>query len=557
MESKIISKDEVAANRQKAIRAEKIARGTLYASAGITIAILAVIITYIVVRGFVSVTTNEYPVIAKGQDRVRLSFDEERKISFVVHRGIRMVDLTIQDIYDLYSGETDNWGFITRQDIDVQVFALDSASAAGRLFQRTVMEDLEETAESTVQVAGEADLLERVARTPGAIGFVDAANLEQLDTKSVKVVEVRTIALLVGKEVMAIKNNRKLRFIEASEMTKIFRGRITNWKQVGGYDLLIRPVQFSPKTEIYRDFTRLILGKEDIGKSLVGAHTVRSNAELVVHLQNEPGAVGFGYYPDFYGSEEVDIVPIERTEVGPNLTLPFLYEAPKRAGRVGGISTIILNTLIMIVLTVLFATPIGVCAAIYLTEYARQGPVVRLIRFATETLAGIPSIIFGLFGFIFFVGFLNLGIGLISGTLTVTMMILPTLVRAAEESIKSVPDPYREGSLALGATKWQTITGVVVPAASPGILTGVILGVGRAVGETAAVLFTLGSSYRLVDSLTSSARVLSIHLYMLVKEGLSFERAFATATILMIIVLAVNFSTAHLVGRMNRMGENV
>jgi phosphate transport system permease protein len=198
-----------------------------------------------------------------------------------------------------------------------------------------------------------------------------------------------------------------------------------------------------------------------------------------------------------------------------------------------------------------------VCAAIYLTEYARQGPVVRLIRFATETLAGIPSIIFGLFGFIFFVGFLNLGIGLISGTLTVTMMILPTLVRAAEESIKSVPDPYREGSLALGATKWQTITGVVVPAASPGILTGVILGVGRAVGETAAVLFTLGSSYRLVDSLTSSARVLSIHLYMLVKEGLSFERAFATATILMIIVLAVNFSTAHLVGRMNRMGENV
>jgi phosphate transport system permease protein len=220
---------------------------------------------------------------------------------------------------------------------------------------------------------------------------------------------------------------------------------------------------------------------------------------------------------------------------------------------VGGISTIIINTVMMIALTLLFSTPIGVGAALYLNEYAKQGRLLRILRYSTETLAAIPSIIFGLFGYILFVNMLKMGIGLLSGTLTVTIMILPTIIRTSEEAFKTVPMSYREGSLALGATKWQTMTGVVVPAAAPGIITGVILGIGRAVGETAAILFTMGSSYGLAHSLSDSARVLSLHLYILAKEGISFERAFATGAILIFIVLIVNYTTTKLIGRMNRL----
>jgi len=190
---------------------------------------------------------------------------------------------------------------------------------------------------------------------------------------------------------------------------------------------------------------------------------------------------------------------------------------------------------------------------VYLTEYTHRGTVSRVIRFGVECLAGIPSIIFGLFGMIFFVNTLKMGIGLLSGTLTLTLMILPTIIRTSEEALKTVPVGYREGSLALGATKLQTIVRVVLPAATPGILTGIILGIGRSVGESAALLFTMGSNYDLAHSLSASTRVLAVHLYLIIAEGTSFDRAFATATILIFIVLIVNLVTTRLIGQVNRM----
>ena len=195
-------------------------------------------------------------------------------------------------------------------------------------------------------------------------------------------------------------------------------------------------------------------------------------------------------------------------------------------------------------------------AAVYLVEYAKQGPLVSLLRLGTETLAGIPSIIFGLFGMLFFVDILGFGFGLLSGSLTLTLMILPTVVRTSEEALKAVPASLREGSLALGATKLQTIARVVVPAAASGILTGLILGVGRAVGETAALLFTMGSDYKLAKGLFSSARSLSAHVYLLFAEGISFDRAFSTATVLILIVLAFNLAAKRLVGRTTRFSEH-
>ncbi|MFZ5647177.1 MAG: phosphate ABC transporter permease PstA [Bacillota bacterium] len=228
----------------------------------------------------------------------------------------------------------------------------------------------------------------------------------------------------------------------------------------------------------------------------------------------------------------------------------FLTAYPEDMGRGGGIFPSIIGTIYLIAVALIFAAPVGILAAIHLTEYTRKGRLVNIIRFATETLAGIPSIIFGLFGFSFLVIFMGFRWSILSGGLTLAIMILPTIIRTTEEAIKSVPQMYREGSLALGATKWQTVYKIVIPAALPGIVTGIILGIGRAVGETAAVLLTAGSSLNLPTSIMDPARSLSIHLYTLASEGISFENAYATATVLIILILIINITANLLMNKM-------
>ncbi|MGE5577999.1 MAG: phosphate ABC transporter permease PstA [Syntrophothermus sp.] len=222
------------------------------------------------------------------------------------------------------------------------------------------------------------------------------------------------------------------------------------------------------------------------------------------------------------------------------INLPFLLDAPRRMGREGGIFPTIVSTLYLTAVAIAMVAPVGIGAAVYLVEYTRENWLTRLIRFGTETLAGIPSIIFGLFGFAFLVIYLGLGWSVLSGGLTLAFMILPTVVRTSEEALKTVPRSYREGSLALGATRWQTIQKVVLPAALPGIITGIILGIGRAVGETAALLLTAGSSLRAPVLLSDPARSMSVHLFVLTTEGLSMERAYGTATVLILAILIIN-----------------
>ena len=201
----------------------------------------------------------------------------------------------------------------------------------------------------------------------------------------------------------------------------------------------------------------------------------------------------------------------------------------------------IINTIIMVFLTLLLAVPIGIAAAIYLVEYSkRNSKLVKVIRLTTETLAGIPSIVFGLFGFIVFVLLLKWGNSLLAGVLTLTMMVLPTIVRTTEESLLAVPDMFREGSYGLGAGKLRTIFVIVLPAAISGILSGVILAIGRIVGESAALIFTAGTVAEVPKSLFSSTRTLAVHMYSLLNEGLYTNQAYATAVILLVIVLIIN-----------------
>ncbi len=231
------------------------------------------------------------------------------------------------------------------------------------------------------------------------------------------------------------------------------------------------------------------------------------------------------------------------------VTPDFLFSNPQDMGKAGGIFPTLLGTVILPLLAILIATPLGVGTAIYLTEYTRENRVTRIIRFGADCLAGIPSIIFGLFGFIFFVTTLQMGWSILSGSLTLAFMILPTIIRTSEEAIKSVPYSYREVSFSLGATLWQTVRKVVLPNALPGIITGIMLSIGRSIGETAAVIFTAGSSLRIPSSLFDSIRTMSVHFYILAREGISSQNAYGTAAVLIISILLINLTSYWLMNR--------
>ena len=212
------------------------------------------------------------------------------------------------------------------------------------------------------------------------------------------------------------------------------------------------------------------------------------------------------------------------------------------------------TTVIMTLFSLLIAAPLGIFAAVYLAEYAGRGnKAVALVRMTAETLSGIPSIVYGLFGRLFFVVFLGWGYSLMAGAFTLAIMILPLIMRSSEEALKAVPDIYREGSFGLGAGKLRTIFRIVLPAAVPGILAGIILAVGRIVGETAALIYTAGTVAQIPTGPMQSARTLSVHMYSLYSEGLHMGEGYATAVILLLVVIFINTVSAKLARKIGRM----
>ena len=233
----------------------------------------------------------------------------------------------------------------------------------------------------------------------------------------------------------------------------------------------------------------------------------------------------------------------------PVINLEFLFSNPVNSGKSGGIFPMIISSIYVTFIAGLIATPLGVGAAIYITEYSNGGKIVSLIKFGAETLASIPSIVFGLFGLAFFVVFMHFGWSVLSGGLVLALMALPTIFQVSEVTLSSVPSLYKEGSLGLGATKWQTIYRVILPAAIPGIVTGVILGMTRAISEAAAVMFAVGSALTTPISIFDPGRPLPLHLYLLATEGISMDNAYGTAAVLVILVLIITFVTNYAVNR--------
>lgn len=240
----------------------------------------------------------------------------------------------------------------------------------------------------------------------------------------------------------------------------------------------------------------------------------------------------------------------------------FLTQVKSALKETEGIAGNILNTVYIVFITLLIATPIGIGSAIYLNEYARQGPFVKMVEFTTQTLSGIPSILFGLFGMIFFGTVLGLGYSILTGALTLTLMILPLIIGNTREALKTVPDSYRQGAIGIGATKWYMIRTILLPSAMPGIITGIILAVGRIVGESAALLFTAGSGYLLpnngkgyVTKILESGGTLTIELYLSMAKA-KYDVAFGIAVVLLVIVFFINLLTKVLIGKWSNYGKN-
>ncbi len=216
----------------------------------------------------------------------------------------------------------------------------------------------------------------------------------------------------------------------------------------------------------------------------------------------------------------------------------------------------LINTILMTLLSLLIAVPVGVSAAIYLVEYAKRGnKLVKIIGVTAETLSGIPSIVYGLFGMLFFVTALGWGYSFLAGAFTLAIMILPLIMRTTEEALRSVPDSYREGSFGLGAGRLRTIFKIILPPAAPGILAGIILAVGRIVGESAALIYTAGTVAAIPDGLFSSGRTLAVHMYSLSREGLYVGEAYATAVVLLVLVVGINLLSTKIAKKISENGQ--
>lgn len=238
---------------------------------------------------------------------------------------------------------------------------------------------------------------------------------------------------------------------------------------------------------------------------------------------------------------------------------PELF-ALKYTSENGSLFPALINTIIMTALSLIIAVPFGIFSAIFLVEYAKRGnKFINVIRITTETLSGIPSIVYGLFGMLFFVTTLKWGYSLLAGAFTLAIMILPLIMRTTEEALKAVPDSYREGSFGLGAGKLRTVFRIVLPSAVPGILAGVILAIGRIVGETAALIYTAGTVADIPDGVMGSGRTLAVHMYSMSREGLHMDQAYATAVVLLVLVIGINWLSGFIAKKItkgNGNGEN-
>jgi len=536
---------------QKSLVINNIMKGFIGGAAALTMTVLLLIVGFILINGFISRNRETSTLLPLTQESILIP-QEGQIVEFAViaHSSLRIKKITWDELREIYIGKESYWGYISGQNRSIKPMLWMEERFKTAL--GVYLESGEEGFNNRIQYYGTHQQLETFMNSNhGSIAIVPMSWTKQIS--GVKILGIEQISMAVNPYLMELHQGRKLSSLEIKELLTLGQSSIEYWDNLENFS-----DEPDRRTEV------MLLGlntgtaenkrmNDTLNQLFPDLHTsmqLYSEEKLLEQLNSHRGA--FAFIPSNMAfRENLSLMKIRRTDYSLNLRPSFLYMAPSRAGAVGGISYIIINTLVMILFVLLIATPVGVGAAVYLVHYSRQGRLQKLLRLGTDTLAGIPSILFGLFGLVFFSQFLGFKTGLLSGALTLTVMILPTIIRTSEEALRMVPHDLMEGSMALGATRHQTLVKVIIPAAAPGILTGMILSIGRAIGETAALLFTLGSNLSLLRNLNSPMRVLSVHLYMLIRENISIENAFATATILILMVFLVNKLTRVLIGKMS------
>jgi len=487
--------------------ADTVAVASIKAFAMVTIIILVIILGYIFSKGLISNKLYESPVVPGHSS-------DNQPFSVLVNTATGFDTMQYQVLQKLYDGRTFSLRKLTGVDHDVE------------LYVETGLEDsvikyleIDETSfkRSTPIIGSREEILRAMVASPGAIGLVHGSSTFTIPSNRIDMILLEDMVLAVHPSVTRLVGNIKLSKIDVDVVNGLLHGAFTSWTELNGQHLPVR--------------------------------VVGSLKELLV---TEGSVALLPYW--MVQHNEIDILHITARKQSQNFTFRYIFQKPVEMGKYGGISTIIGNTLLMVIVTLLIATPLGVGAAVFMVEYKANTRVMAIIRTGVDLLAGVPSIIFGLFGLLVFVQLAGWSFSLISGSMTVVIMILPTIIRTSEEALRTVSSGLREASVALGATKWETIWRVMLPAASPGIVAGVILAIGRAVGETAALIYTIGSGTALATGPFESARVLAMHIFLTITEGQSIDKAFASAMVLFVLVLIINVVARLTVRRFFRHG---
>ncbi|AEV27943.1 phosphate ABC transporter, permease protein PstA [Sphaerochaeta pleomorpha str. Grapes] len=468
----------------KRIRTNTIALAIIKTLAFSTLFILVFLIGYLTFKGLVkdAITISPYK---ESKDQVVSVFSGDSHIKRMSWEQVRdILDGKIYSMRSVSGYDDDIQLFVDRSSLPViaEYFALSEASIA-----------------ETAKVVEFGD--KGIARANGSL-FI--AKTSQGKASGLSRVELSATVVAVNKTVTTLVNNKKVGIVDALDIDRLENGSIMNWSDLNGSDLrVVRCTSF-----------------EQLFQTEGGYFVTEANLA--------------------YSHSDVELLSIRSTHMEKNLTLRFMASSAIQGGKYGGIGSIIVNTFFMILLSILFAAPVGLGAAIYLSLYAHKGKLLFIIQSGIDLLASVPSIIFGLFGLLVFVQTFGWSFSLISGSLTIALMICPTIIRTSQEAIKSVDASLFDGSIALGATKIETILKISIPNAREGIIGGIILAIGRAAGETAALLYTIGSGTEVANGLFSPARSLAMHIYLTVSEGRGLDGAFAASLVLMVIVLITN-----------------
>ncbi|QMU99020.1 phosphate ABC transporter permease PstA [Borrelia sp. A-FGy1] len=486
------------------------------------IALLIFLISYILYNSLFFSVKKQTLFLNEKKHFLPLTLKNQKiKIAFIINKSIKIDELTTKDIYNIYNNKISHWGSISDQVIDIVPIASLKSNLSSKVILTTFIKNNEFNNRYVKVKESTEEMIKTVNKTVGAIGYLTKEELEDLNFKKypeIKSIKIKSMSILVGKKTLQKSENEIINALSLEMTEKLLIGK-KKWNEL-----------------IFKNINSYII-----------KHSAY-NPNIIKEVEEKEGTIAVVPWHSFYKSNP-PFLKLYYTKKSMPLNLNFILSTPRNSGAYGGISYLIINTFYVILLTAVISIFIGIGTGIMLAEYTSSKIFYKTISMSVEILSSIPAIIFGLFGLIFFVPIL--GMGIFSGAITSSLMILPMIIKTTEEAFKSIPKSYKYASFALGANKTETILKILLPASSPGILTGIVLAIGRALGETAVLLFTMGTNLGLAETLNEPARSLTVHLLLLFQEG-HLDKGFGTASILIIMILLINLTSKFLINKLYR-----